>query len=233
MKRKHIVLIVINGISLLFFALMTLAASMIKNSLPDQHTVERWSDGSERYAQVSIVTDEMFAINTDGVFTARVDIGKKLVENSLVSEKANARIWVDAFSSGNVKMTVSSDYGNTEVQTIITGGDFFLFHPLELLSGYYYSDDNLMYDRVLIDETLAWQLYGASDIAGKPVLIGTKYFYIAGVFRKSDNSETEKLLGESPMMFMPYQGYEILGNDPYFSCYEACLPDPVLSLIHI
>ena len=230
MKHKHIVLIVINGISLLFFAVMTLAAAGIRNSLSDQHTISRWTDGSERYSQVSIFTDELFAMNTDGVFTARVDIEKKLVENSLVSEKATARLWVDAFSSGSMKMSVSSDYGNAEVQTIITGGDFFLFHPLDLLSGYYYSEDNLMYDRVLIDENLAWRLYGSSDIAGKPVLIGTKYFYVAGVFRKSDNSETEKLLGESPMMFMPYQGYEILGNDPYFSCYEACLPNPVTGL---
>lgn len=230
MKRKHIVLIVVNGISLLFFAVMTLVAAMIKNSLPDQHTVGRWSDGSERYSQVSIFTDNLFSMSTDGIFTARVDIEKKLVENSITSEKANARVWVEAFSANQGKISVSSDYGNAEAETIITGGDFFLFHPLELLSGYYYSDNDLMYDRVLIDETLAWQLYGASDIAGKPVLIGTKYFYIAGVFRKSDNSDTEKVIGELPMMFMPYQGYEILGNDPYFSCYEACMPDPVTGL---
>ena len=230
MKRKYIILIAANVVSLLLFAVMTLVAAMLKNSLPDQHTVERWSDGSERYSQVSIFTDNLFSMSIDGVFTARVDIEKKLVENSITPEKANARIWVDAFSANQGKISVSSDYGNAEVETIITGGDFFLFHPLELLSGYYYSEDNLMYDRVLIDETLAWRLYGANDIAGKPVLIGTKYFYIAGVFRKSDNPDIGKVIGESPMMFMPYQGYEILGNDPYFSCYEACLPDHVTGL---
>ncbi len=230
MKRKHIILIVLNGVSLLFFAIMTLAVAGLKNSLLDQHAFARWTDGMQRYSQVSVFTESLSAISTDGIFTVRVDIEKKLVENSLTSEKENVRIWVDAFSANQGKMSVSSDYGTAEAETIITGGDFFLFHPLELISGYYYSEDNLMQDRVLIDETLAWQLYGASDIVGKHVLIGSKYFYIAGVYRRSDNSDTEKVMSEAPMMFMPYQGYEILGNTPYFSCYEACMPDPVTGL---
>lgn len=230
MKRKHIILIVINGISLLFFAVMTVAAAGIKNSLPDQQVIERWTDGSQRYSQISVFTEGLSAISVDGIFTARVNIEKKLVENSLTSEKENARVWVDAFSANQGKTPVSSDYGNTEAETIITGGDFFLFHPVELISGYYYSEDNLMQDRVLIDENLAWQLYGASDIAGKPVIIEEKYFYIAGVYRHSDNIDIEKVIGETPMMFMSYQGYEILGKTPSFDCYEACLPNPVTGL---
>lgn len=230
MKRKHIILIVINGISLLLFAVMTIIASSIKDSLIDQQVIGRWSDGSSRYAQVSVFTDNSSEMSVDAVFTARVDIDKKLVENSLTSEKENARVWVDAFSSNQGKMTVSSDYGNTQAEMVVTGGDFFLFHPLELISGYYYSEDNLMQDRVLIDENLAWQLYGASDIAGKPVLIEGKYFYIAGVYRQSGKSDIEKVMSTTPMMFMPYEGYEILGKTPSFSCYEACLPDPVTGL---
>ena len=230
MKRKHIILIVLNGAFLLLFAVMTLLAAGVKKSLPDQQTVGRWSDGSQRYSQVSVYTEGLSAISTDGIFTARVDIEKKLVENSITSEKENARVWVDAFSAEQGKMSVSSDYGTSQAKTIITGGDFFLFHPLELLSGYYYSDNDLMHDRVLIDETLAWQLYGATDIAGKPVLINNKYYYITGVFRRSSNSDVRKVSDETPMMFMPYQGYEILGNTPYFSCYEACLPNPVTGL---
>ncbi len=230
MKRKHIVLIVINGLSLLFFAIMTIVATGIKSSLPDQQAVERWSDGTKRYSQISVFTEGLSALSTDGIFTARVNIEQKLVENSLTPEKENARAWVDAFSANQGKMSVSSDHGNAEAETIITGGDFFLFHPLELISGYYYSEDNLMQDRVIVDETLAWQLYGATNIAGKPVVIGNKYFYIAGVFRQSDNSDIEKVSSDSPMMFMSYQGYEILGNSPYFNCYEACLPNSVTGL---
>lgn len=230
MKRKHIVLIIVNAVSLLFFAIMTIVASEIKNSLPDQQTVGRWSDGTQRYSQISVFTDNLSAITTDGIFTARVDIEKKLVENSLTSEKENARVWVDAFSGKHGKTAMTSEIGSAEAEIIITGGDFFLFHPLELISGYYYTEDNFMQDRVLIDETTAWQLYGATDIVGKPLLMGNKYFYIAGVYRRSDNADIEKTISTAPIMFMPYQGYEILGNTPYFNCYEACLPNPVTGL---
>lgn len=230
MKRKHIVLIVVNAVSLLFFITMSIVASGIKNSLPDQQAIERWTDGTQRYSQISVFMDGLSAISIDGVFTARVDIEKKLVENSLTSEKENARVWVDAFSGKHIKTAMTSELGSAEAEIIITGGDFFLFHPLELISGYYYTEDNFMQDRVLIDETTAWQLYGATDIVGKPLVMGNKYFYIAGVYRRSDNSDIEKTIGETPLMFMSYQGYEILGNTPYFNCYEACLPNPVTGL---
>ena len=230
MKRKHIVLIVVNGVSLLFFVIMTLIAAGICNSLPDQQVVEQWTDGSQRYSQVSVFTDALSAVSIDGIFTSRVDIEKKLVENSLTSHKDNARVWVDSFSAKHGKMVLMSERGITEAEAIITGGDFFLFHPLELISGYYYSEDNFMQDRILIDEIIAWQLYGSSDIVGKPVLIGEKVFFVAGVYKQSDNADTEKVMSGSPLMFMPYQGYEMLGNTPYFNCYEACLPNPVTGL---
>ncbi len=230
MKRKHIVLIVVNVVSLMFFAVMTLAAAVISNSLSDQQVVGRWSDGLQRYSQISVFTDTLSALSTDGIFTVRADIEKKLTENSLASEKENARIWVDAFSAECGKIAVHSDYGSAETEMLVTGGDFFLFHPLELISGYYYSEENLMQDRVLIDENLAWQLYGATDIAGQPVIIENKYFYIAGVFRQSGNSDVEKVSGNTPMMLMPYQGYEILDRTPCFNCYEVCLPNPVTGL---
>lgn len=231
MKRKHIIFSILCGISLIFFAVMSIISAAVKSSLPDQHTVSRWTDGSASYAQVSVFTDSAAALNIDGIFTARVNINKKLVENSLVPEKENTRLWADAFSSPQSKASVYSEHGSSDANMIVTGGDFFLFHPLELVSGYYYSDDDLMHDRVLIDEVLAWQLYGSSDIAGKPVVIDGKYFYISGVFRQSDNSDVKKTYGTSPRMFMHYGGYELLGKgEASFTCYEACLPSPVTGL---
>lgn len=230
MKRKHIALIVINGVSILFFAVMTLLAAMVKCSLPDQHTADRWTDGSNRYAQVSIYTDSSASFSTDSIFMARVNIEKKLIENSLISENENARVMVDSFSTAQNKITLSAEHGNAEANMIATGGDFFIFHPLDLISGYYYSESDLMHDRIMIDEVLAWQLYGSSDISGKPVIIGEKYFFVSGVFRASENNDVQKVYGNSPRVFMPYQGYELLNGDVSFNSYEVCLPDPVTGI---
>lgn len=227
MNSKRILIIIVNAASLLFFLVMTLFASALKKSLPDQQTVSRWSDGSMPYAQVSVYFEGSSAQVTDNIFMTRVNMDKKMVENSLSSDKDDARLWTDAFSTAQEKITVSVGTSVSEAEMIATGGDFFLFHPQDLLYGSYYSDDDVMQDRVVIDEVLAWRLYGSSDIAGMPVTINGKYFFVAGVFRQSDNSDIEKVYGDKPRIFMSYQGYELLGMYPRYICYEACVPDLV------
>ena len=230
MKPKHIVLLIIDTASVVFFLCMTLAAYFTANSLPDQQAAKRWG-GETKYAQISVYTDCYDEINIDSIFMARINVEKKLVENSISSEIEDARVWTDAFSSYQTSMTAASDHGSAEAAAIITGGDFFVFHPQDMISGYYYSDSDTMHDRIVIDDVLAWQLYGSSDIVGMPVIIDGKYFYVAGVFRQSENNDIKKVYGEKPRMFMSYQGYSLIHEEgAKFSCYEACLPDPVTGL---
>ncbi len=230
MKPKHIILLMINTASIVFFVCMTLAAYFTAVSLPDQQAAKRWGDGTD-YSQISVYTDSYDEMSADSIFMTRIDIEKKLVENSIASEKEGARVWTDAFSSYQMQMNISSDRASADAAVIITGGDFFVFHPQDMISGYYYSDSDTMYDRIVVDNVLAWQLYGSSDVVGMPVTINGKYFYIAGVFNKSENKDIEKVYGEKPRAYMPYQGYSLINEaGAEFSCYEACLPEPVSGL---
>lgn len=229
MKPKYITIAAANGLSLLFALIMTLIASEIAGALPDQQIREKWAPkGSIPYAQVSAYMSDTAAVAVDSIFMTRVNIDKSLVENSITSERENVRLWTDAFSTSQRLISVSSDKASSDANMIATGGDFFLFHELDMLYGSCYSDGDIMHDRVVIDETLAWRLYGSPNIAGKPVTINGKYFYIAGVFRQSDNSDIKKVYGEKPRIFMSYQGLELMEDAvPAFTCYEACLPNPV------
>lgn len=229
MKPKYIIIAAANGLSLLFALIITLIASGIAGSQPDQRVREKWAPKSSMpYAQVSAYTADTAAVTIDSIFMTRVNIDKSLVENSITSERENARLWTDAFSTSQRLINVSADKTSSEASMIATGGDFFLFHQLDMLYGSCYSDSDVMHDRVVIDETLAWRLYGSSNIAGKPVTINGKYFYIAGVFRQSGNSDMKKVYGEKPRIFMSYQGLELIDEGvPLFTCYEACLPSPV------
>lgn len=228
MKLKYIVIAAANAASLLIFAAVSLIFSAVSGSLPDQRAAERWAGEGSSYAQISVFTDASSVMDINKVFMTRVDVEKKLTGASLVSEKEGARVWTDAFSAPQSKISVTSDRAAAEANMIVTGGDFFLFHPLDIISGYYYSDDDLMHDRVLIDEVLAWQLYGSSNVAGKPVKVNGTYYIISGVFKQSVNSDIEKVYGLSPRMFMPYGGYSLLGEgEAVFACYEACLPNQV------
>lgn len=232
MKPKYIAVAAANGLSLLFCFVMTLIASGIAEKLPEQHIKETWAaNGDILYAQVSAYTSDMAGLTEDGIFMARTNIDKKLLENSIESKKENARLWTDAFSTSQRLINVSSEKASSDANLIATGGDFFLFHPLDMLSGSCYSDGDIMHDTVVIDEVLAWRLYGSFDIAGMPVTINGKYFFISGVFRQSGNSEVKKVYGEKPRIFMSYHGLELLDEGaPMFTCYEACLPSPVSGL---
>ncbi len=230
MKAKHIVLLILNAASIAFLICTTVISAVLAGSLTDQQVTDRWGNGV-RYSQVSVFTDYDNEMVIDGIFMTRVNVEKKLTENSISSEKEGARVWADAFSSYQTSMSVSSDRASAEAAAIITGGDFFLFHPQDMISGYYYSEDDTMYDRIVIDDVLSWQLFGASDVVGMPVTINGKYFYVAGVYKRSENKDIEKVYGEKPRLFMPYQGYSLISDiGAEFSCYEACLPDPVTGL---
>lgn len=228
MKKKYIVLAAVNALSALFFLIMTVMLTLLRESLPGSGAAEEWAAGGEvPYALISAYTDTESTLDLNAVYTARVDIEKKLKENSISSDKKDARLWADAFSSGQEKTELIAGRNSSEAALTVTGGDFFLFHPQDMLYGSGYSDDSLMNDVVVIDDTLAWRLYGATDIVGKPVQIGEKYFFIAGVFKQSEDTDIKKVYGEKPRVFMSYKGYELLGKEARFSCYEACLPNSV------
>ncbi len=227
MKHRYIVLCIVNAVSLLLFGIFTAVSEVLARSLSDQLTCERWASGDLQYAQVSVFKDSASAMDINSIYAARVDIDGKLEENSITSDKPGARLWTDAFSTPQTKLTVSSERAEAEANLIATGGDFFLFHPFELISGCYYSSDDVMQDRAVIDDVLAWQLYGSSNVAGMPIKIKGKYFIISGVYRQSKNSNMEKVYGTSPRIFISYEGYGLIGGSGSFTCYEACLPSKV------
>lgn len=76
------------------------------------------------------------------------------------------------------------------VTAVGAGGNYFLFHPLTLLSGGYISDEDYMADRVVLDAQTAFNLFGSSDVAGMEVTINGRTFPIAGVVQSESDFAT-------------------------------------------
>lgn len=53
------------------------------------------------------------------------------------SENPSARLWVDAYSADG-KITLVNGRNTLDANAIGIGGDFFLFHPLKLITGSYF-----------------------------------------------------------------------------------------------
>ncbi|MGN0552864.1 MAG: ABC transporter permease, partial [Oscillospiraceae bacterium] len=207
----------------------------IAGRLASQNAVSGWQGADDsRFDQLSVFISDGSGFDLNEVRRMRADLDKKLTENSLAAEKEGARIYFDGFSCSEMKLnitTMSESYApNVEANAIVTGGDYFMFHPLELLSGCYYSDDDLMQDRVVIDETLAWQLFGSSNVSGMAVSIGGKIYNVAGVVKAEQDKASQYLLGSKPYMYISYGGIKLIQEAPEITCYEAVLPSPVKGL---
>lgn len=191
-----------------------------------QNPGKRWSaDGAESgYAAAYMSEDE--GINLESIMSFKDKYRSVMLEDSL-EISGTSRHYIDAYSCEG-RLEVSQDIGKTKYMVNVTavGGDFFYFHPMELLCGSYISDGDLMHDRIVIDENTAWNLYGSSDIEGKACVIDGKYYYIAGVVRADDSKASEKTYGTRSRIFMHYDEYSGTGeNVKPITAYEMIYPE--------
>lgn len=129
------------------------------------------------------------------------------------------------------------------------GGDFFIFHPLTLISGTYFDGDDLMKDKIVIDEDTAWQLFGSTDVIGQSVLIAGIPHYVVGVVEKESGKMYEAAGLSKSYVYMSYDSLSRYGtilsgvteskdisedgakaNVGGINCVEVLCPNPVKGL---
>lgn len=224
-KKKQIVKIVVGFVSVLLFCILTVISNRQISSLTDQQVAINWG-GEKEYAQVSCMFTKDAGISEMSLISFRHRLESLLREESLWPEDSLARAFVDSYS-GNGQISVSNSRANLTLDAIGVGGDFFLFHPIELLSGTYFDGNMLMQDYIIIDEDAAWQLFGSYDIAGMKVMVGNVEHTIMGV-AKRDQSKVAKAAGLSESTaYVSCTTLENVGSFEGITTYEAVLPNPV------
>lgn len=223
---------------ILFFMLVFLAvlglfflwiSSRMESQLWDQQGALRWGDEKTAYAQVSAFIPADQNIKKDNIPAYRSMFQKSLDEASITSSSKdeNARLWVDAYSVQG-SFVIENGKNSVEVSAMGVGGDFFLFHPQQLLYGNYISEQEVMKDRLVIDEETAWSLFGSSDIAGQQITILGKKYLVAGVFKSRENKSLKKAKEGLPQVFLLYDTMTaMMGEALPVACYEILLPNPV------
>ncbi len=194
------------------------------NTLRSQHMAEEYTgDGELEFAQVSVFVPEGKSIGDDDIWKFRETT--RVNTQDLVPETVK-NLYLDAWSTKG-SVNVKGEHGSSDATATAVGGDFFLLHPQNLLSGGYISSDDLMHDRVILDEELAWKLFGGYDLTGLPVEIGGSTFYVAGVIARETDWATEKAYTDGAGLYMSYEAYKAMNEGAYISCYEAIIPEPV------
>jgi hypothetical protein len=196
-------------------------------ALMDQSEGERWSAEGDA-AQISCFFSVATNKSDTEFLTAERQLDAKLVDAGILKdeEKENARQYASAYSATG-QVSISSKKTNVTVDALGVGGDFFLFHPVELLSGNYFSGQELNQDYIILDETTAWQLYGSSDITGQLVYIGMNPLVVRGVYKQDESRMAQSAGLNAPIVFVSYSTLDNLGTNYGLNCYEIVMPNPI------
>lgn len=197
----------------------------VKNMLPDVNAYKRW-DEKEGYAQISVylpvgqLRDKMMY---DGMI---YQIQEAYDKEGITDDNEKSRMIVGAYSGyGNV--TMKTEEATASVDAIGVGGDFFYFHPIELLDGSYLTEDYLMQDYVILDKQTAWKLFGATNVTGMTLTIGEIPFVVAGVYEPSDIWLSKEAGLNESIVFMFYNSLEQYGNVSGIQWIDLIMPNPV------
>ncbi len=224
---KKIILCISAVLSLLLFLILLAVLKHLCSVQDTQQMAERWSEKND-VAQISCFFTRNAEVSEDRIEELGHTLDKVLEEASITTQSENpgARLWVDAYSAGG-KIHIASDRTDLEADAIGIGGDFFLFHPLKLVTGSYFSGNDLMQDYCVIDEDAAWQLFGSNDVTGMVVYIDEIPHIITGVVKRPEGRLEEAAGLDKTLIYVSYQTLKEHGKADSINHYEIVMPNPV------
>ncbi len=223
---KQWFLLVLNVVLVLASLACALGLRAVSGTLDSVTAAERFRGESEtRFAQLACFLPVGQGKQETDILSFRQSLDAKLVEQSLEAPE-NGSLYLDAYS-GSAQVSVSADNGSATVTAIGVGGDFFYFHPLQLRSGSYIKSGDLMDDLVVLDEEMAWRLFGGIDLAGMTLRINGEPFVVSGVISREDDFATAKAYSGEGGIFMSFSALSRLVEGTDINCYEIVMPDPI------
>lgn len=225
-NKKQRILFLVNAAFLLAYALLTIAAHRQTEVLYSQQAANRWENGNMSYAQVSAFISPGKNTGIEEIASVRSSIASKLMKDSYNESKSGGRVWIDGYC-GEVRTELRKDANTLNVTAVGVGGDFFQFHPMQLCSGGYIADSDLNRDRIVIDENLAWAMFGSNDVIGMQLWLNDMVYTVAGVVKAPEDGLEQEVYGDSNRVYMSYEQLKQHEETLTISCYEAVLPNPI------
>lgn len=227
LSGKQIKLGLSAGICAILFLILTGVIALLAGAQAEQRIARRWSSEGGT-AQVSCFFSPNAGVTQDSIESFEHSLDNALKEASIEQESPNpgARLWADAYSADGT-ITLSTDKGTVQADALGIGGDFFLFHQLRLLSGSYFSGNDLMHDYVILDRETAWQLFGSTDVAGMLVTISGRPHMVIGVVERPGGKLHEAAGLDGPRVFVSYETLSAYGNSGGINHFEIVMPNPV------
>ena len=246
MKSKKTLILIL--ILIIVDIVLGVISRVFVNDMPEQNATSRWSD--KRCAHVSVFFTEDQLIDDNFIKGMEYEFINKIRGDGGVKEEEGN--YNSCYSAEGVVDITFEKKPVKDVYTVGVAGDFFMFHPLEFVAGGPFSDESEQKDYIVIDEVLAWNLFGSRDVCGQLVYVGDVPHYISGVFKRKEGVIREAA-GPRNTDSIAYISYDSLskygtilsgratekeisedGKKAKFggiNCYEVVGPNPVDGLI--
>ena len=201
----------------------------VTQMLPSEQAAARWGSNVGRFAQVTAFLPEHDGLTADATGAIPLALNNAIRDQGLTAHVPEGGFSY-AYAASPVSLQVSSrDRGTTSVFATGVGGNFFLFQSVQLISGAFLPVESVNRDYVLIDETLAWQLFGAVDVAGMEVFINYTPYIISGVYRPNRDFASRAAAADRPHLYFFYDAPGMFGGAP-ITMVTAVLPNPLTGL---
>lgn len=222
MKIRHIVFSALT-LACLAFALVL---GSLRNSVTEENfrdfAAESFAGASEnRYAQFALYLSEDDYLTPDGMMELKNTLESKMTESSIEHE-GNYLLC----GSAEQNAVVTRDTLSADVIATVYFGDYFGLHPTLPVKGGYLDESAETTDFCVIDDLLAWRIFGSTDVCGMDIEINGKLYTVSAVL-PADRSVYAPCYGEKPRVYILYSSAAKRDERITFTSLEAVLPDPI------
>ena len=223
--RKKIIIIAaaITVVCALIGCSISLYILSIPRELTEYKVTQKW--GADGYTHIAAY------MNSDASFTANA-MAKSVSEIESAYTVDSIELTSSRYSASletNVSLTSPNSSRSASCAATVYLGDYFVFHPYNIIEGAYPVIQGNSTDAVLIDELAAWQLFGTQrGVVGLEAKIGNDYYTVCGVIGIPDGVYNE-VYGEKPRVYINADSaaYRSGSASRAFTTFEAIVPDPI------
>ena len=149
-----------------------------------------------------------------------VDSSKGNPKDKGLTDDGSPRGWTDCYSSyfdttvrdANISGEIKeSDWKNCEIVGI--GGDYRAFHPFEYMSGGFLPVTCIDMDQIVLNDSIAWTLFGSYDVVGNRVVIADREFIVTGVVREQDTAIDREVGTDAPRAYIYFNAMEAIAKE--------------------
>ena len=203
--------------------ILQISLSNIPRELIEYKNTQRW--GLDESAHIAAYMTDSASFDVNKYQKLKVDIADKYKVDSIDTESA-----LYSVSRENTLTLESSDSKRSaSVSATEYIGDYFIFHPIELVEGAYPDRSSVLTDAIVIDELAAWQLFGTQkNVVGLELKLGNDIYVVCGVSKIPDGVYTQ-VYKDKPRIYINAESAGLRSGSlqRYFNTFEAMVPDPI------